>query len=159
MVKDSLKAGKDVPSNYHVARYCFPNTVRFPGERSSRPVVTHRAFEWRGDGTADLSFSVTEWFRRNNASDEIFEVCRHRGCLKIRDGGHYVKLNVGIIVNKRYGADRRNLHMLFEPGKNPAHATLYTGGLMVSLELASLASEKGEFFPVPNPIPEVALPD
>ena len=159
MVKDRLEAGKKVPSSYHVARYCFPGTVNSIKSEGNRKIVTPRAFEWRGSRTADISFSVMERFRGKNDKKVIYEVCRHRGGLEVKEDGHYVKLNVGMIRSKRYGADRRKLRITFRPGENPAHATLYTDGLMVSVELASLATEKGELFLVPNPVPEVVLSD
>ena len=159
MAKDRLEAGKEVPRSHHVARYCFPGTVSSVRGEGNRKIVTSRAFEWRGSRTADISFSVMEKFRKRNDKEVIYEVCRHRGRLEVKEDGHYVKLNVGMIRSKRYGADRRKLDIIFRPGENPAHATLYTEGLMVSLELASLASEKGEFFLVPKPFPDVVFAD
>ena len=159
MVKNKLEAGKKVPSSHHVARYCFPGTVFSIKGEDNRKVVTQRAFEWRGSRTADISFSVMERFRGKNNKEVIYKVCKHRGRLKVKEEGHYVKLNVGMIRSRRYGADRRKLRIIFWPKENPAHATLYTDGLMVSVELASLANERGEFFLVPSPVPEVVFSD
>lgn len=159
MVKDRLEAGKEVPGSHHVARYCFPGTVNSIRAEGNRKVVTPRAFERGRSRTADISFSVMEKFGGKDDKEVIYKVCEHRGKLKVKEDGHYVKLNVGLIRSKRYGADRRRLRIIFRPGENPAHTTLYTDGLMVSLELASLANEKGELFLVPKPVPKVVLAD
>ena len=155
MVRVRLEVGKEVPNSYHLARYCFPGTVESVRDGGERKVVTSRAFEWRGNKAAPLSFSVMEKFEGENERDVIYEVCRHRGRLVVEEDGHYVKLGVGMIRRRRYDADRRVPRIIFCPGDNPAHVTLYPDGLMVSLELASLATERGKFFPVPIPIPEV----
>ena len=156
MAKDKLVAGKPVPNSHHVARYCFPCTVKDIGNQK---VVTSRAFERRGDKTADISLSVMEKFEGKNDRDVIYKVCQYRGKLQVDDDGHYVKLNVGLIRSRRYEGDWRKFPIIFNPGDNPAHATYYTRGLMVSVELATLASQRGEIFPVPSPVPDVIFPD
>ena len=156
MEMNELKPGYPVPDSHHVARYCYPCTVKnHDGER----VVTARAFEWRGEKTADISLSVMERFEGESDNDVIYEVCRHRGSLLVREGGHYVKLKVGSIRGHRFEADRYAPPIIFSPGGNPAHATLYSCGLRFSVELASLASRIGEFFPVPDPVPDVVYCD
>jgi hypothetical protein len=156
MARNELKAGHPVPDCHHVARYCYPCTVK---DQGGRKVVSHRAFERRGDKTADVSLSVMEYFEGESDSDVIYKVCQQRGHLQVRENGYYVKLNVGLIGSERYERDRRRFPIVFSPGQNPAHATLYTCGLMVSVELATLATQKGQFFRVPDPIPDVVFPD
>lgn len=158
MTTFELVKGDPVPEKCHVARYCFPCTVKLSTGQDSRPIVTARAFEKGRDRTADVSLSVMEKFTGADDNEVIYEVCRQRGYLNVREGGHYVKLNVGLIKKRRFGADRRELRLIFDPGPNPAHAVLYTEGLMISLELAALATERGTLFPVPDPVPEVVFP-
>ena len=150
---------KAVPGDFHVARYCFDGTVRVVFDEGFRKVVAPRAFEKGSNRTADVSVSVMEWFDKESDPEVIFEVCKYRGCLVVREGGDYVKLNVNKMRSKRYGGDRRKLRLIFKPDKNPAHAVLYSEGLMVSLELASLANNEGKFFPVPSPVPDVVFAD
>lgn len=154
-----LEYGKEVPGDYHVARYCFGGTVKVVFDEGFRKVVVPRAFEKGSNRTADVSVSVMEWFDKESDPEVIFEVCKYRGCLVVREGGDYVKLNVNKIRSKRYGGDRRKLRLIFKPDRNPAHAVLYSEGLMVSMELASLANYEGIFIPVPIPVPDVVFPD
>ena len=100
-----------------------------------------------------------EWFDEESDSKVIYEVCKYRGCLVVKEGGDYVKLNVDKIRSKRFEGDRRELKLEFWPDRNPAHAVLFSEGLMVSMELALLANSEGSFFPVPSPIPDPVFPD
>lgn len=158
MLGNRLVPGKDVPDDYHVARYCFEDTIREVIEDGIRYVVEPRAFERGRDKAADVSFSVMEKFGGGSDADLIVKVCIYRGNLGVREGGYYVKLNVGKITSERYQGDSRKLRLIFEPGYNPAHANLYSEGLMVSTELAALANREGKFFPVPSPVPDAIIP-
>lgn len=154
-----LIKGKAVPGDFHVARYCFADTVRVISDGMYRRVVAPRAFEKGNNPRADVSFSVMEWFDGGSDSEVIYKVCKYRGRLVVKEGGDYVKLNVGKIRSKRFEGDRRELKLNFWSGENPAHAILHSEGLMVSMELASLANSEGVLFPVPNPIPDVVFLD
>lgn len=152
-----LEVGKVVPGEFHVARYCYEGTIRTVHDGGIRRVVEPGAFEKRRDKTADVSFSVMEWFDGENDTKVIFKVCKYRGKLIVNVRGDYVKLNVGKIGEKRFAVDERYFEIKFKPDENPAHAILYTRGLMVSTELAVLANAEGELFPVPNPVPDAVL--
>lgn len=152
-----LEFGKVVPGEFHVARYCYKGTIRTVHDGGIQRVVEPDAFEKRKDKTADVSFSVMERFEGANDTEVIYKVCKYRGKLVVSVRGDYVKLNVGKIGEKRFAVDGRQFEIKFRPDENPAHAILYTGGLMVSTELAVLANAEGELFPVPNPVPDVVF--
>ena len=153
MTKARLRKNKELPDDYHVARYCRPYSVKTVKGGSLRKVLP-RAFENRLDDGTDVSFSVMEYFDRSTDEELIWEVCKHRGNLIVRQNGHYVKLNVGRIRETVYKETRFRHRFLFKPGKNPAHANLFARELNVAVALSSLANHEGTVSPVPNPIPD-----
>lgn len=152
MVKGRLIKDEELPGGCHVARYCFYDSVDVV-EGESRPIIKSRAFEKGRNDKADVSFSVMEYFQGDD-EEVIWQVCKFRGGLYVEDDGYYVKLNVGRIRESVHKATRTQHPFLFKPGRNPAHANLYARGLIVSVALATLATNEGKIFPVPKPIPE-----
>lgn len=159
MTRNRLKADESVPVDFHVARYCFPGTVRTVNDGVIRMVVSARAFENRKNPAAGVSFSVMQWFCGATDEEIIYRVCEYRGDLRVKEGGDYVKLGAGSVVRSVSRKGTPPSTLIFRPGKNPAHAALLANSLSVSTALSALANRDGKFFPVPSPLPTRKVAD